>query len=82
MFHCFLVCNHLYVLIFACVFVPQAVNQMQESLQQQVEQVSLLLEHQHNLPSSLIHRATQLQVHMDQILATLLRRYVNIKSRS
>lgn len=82
MFHCFLVCKHLYVLIFACVFVPQAVNQMQESLQQQVEQVSLLLEHQHNLPSSLIHQATQLQVHMDQILATSLRRYVNIKSKS
>lgn len=53
---------------------------MQESLQQQVEQVSLLLEH--NLPSSLIHRATQLQVHMDQILATLLHRYVNIMSKS
>lgn len=48
--------------LFACVFALQAVDQMQESLQQQVEQVSLLLEHQHNLPSSLIHQATQLQV--------------------
>lgn len=74
--------NHLYVLIFACVFALQAVDQMQESLQQQAEQVSLLLEHQHNLPSSLIPRATQLQVPMDQIPATLLRRYVNVKSKS
>lgn len=82
MFHCFLVCNHLYVLIFACVFALQAVGQMQGSLQQQVEQVSLLLEHQHNLPSSLIHQATQLQVYMDQIPATLLRGYINIKSKS
>lgn len=41
----------------------QAVIQMQESLQQQVQQVSSLLEEaDHNLPTSLIHQATQLQV--------------------
>ncbi|XP_042356665.1 nesprin-2-like [Plectropomus leopardus] len=41
----------------------QAVVQMQESLQQQVEQVSSLLEEadRHNLPASLIHQASQLQ---------------------
>lgn len=44
-----------------CVFVFQAVEQ---SLQQQVEQVSSLLEEAdpHNLSASLIHPATQLQV--------------------
>lgn len=35
---------------------------MQESLQQQVEQVSSLLEDQHKLPATLIHQATDPQV--------------------
>lgn len=44
------------------VVISQAVVQMQESLQQQVEQVSSLLEDQHKLPANLIHQATDPQV--------------------
>lgn len=47
-----------------CVFFFQAVVQVQESLQQQVEQVSSLLQEadRHNLPAAVLHQATQLQV--------------------
>ena len=42
----------------------QAVTQIQESLQQQVERVDSLLEEadRRNLPTSLIHQAVRLQV--------------------
>ncbi|XP_028994248.1 nesprin-2-like isoform X3 [Betta splendens] len=47
----------------------QAVVQMQERLQQQVEQVdSLLQEHGPDLPACLIHQATQLQSELDTAL--------------
>lgn len=47
-----------------CVFLFQAVVQVQESLQQQVQQVSFLLQEadRHNLPAAVLHQATQLQV--------------------
>lgn len=47
-----------------CVFFFQAVVQVQESLQQQVQQVSSLLQEadRHNLPAAVLHQATQLQV--------------------
>lgn len=56
--HNVFICHSAYVFIF------QAVVQMQESLQQQVEQVSSLMEEvqRHHLPASLIQQASQLQV--------------------
>ena len=52
------------VCVCVCVCVFQALVQVQESLQQQVEQVSSLLQEadRHNLPAAVVHQATQLQV--------------------
>lgn len=48
----------------------QAVVQVQESLQQQVQQVSSLLQEadRHNLPAAVLHQATQLQGELDGAL--------------
>ncbi|XP_033981425.1 nesprin-2-like isoform X2 [Trematomus bernacchii] len=59
----------------------QAVVQMQESLQQQVEQVSSLMEevHRHHLPASLIQQASQLQDELDTSLGGVRSRCEELK---
>ncbi|MEQ2285537.1 hypothetical protein AMECASPLE_032904 [Ameca splendens] len=55
---------------------------MQESLQQQAEQVTSLLEEadQHKLPASLIHQATQLQSELDSVLGDVRSHCTELKS--
>ncbi|KAM4541190.1 nesprin-2-like isoform 1-T1 [Fundulus diaphanus] len=56
--------------------------QMQDSLQQQAEQVTSLLEKadRHRLPDSLIHQARQLQIELDSVLGDVRSHCMELKS--